>query len=349
MNKRIDRIFPGVGRINLSSGTTKATLFRRLNSMLTDLHEHGYIDILKAIKDQRLTLQEVYQAKRAERLSYVLADMLLDRPLRASVDEWVPVSARTSSSRERYRVSWSGLLERAALPDDARVADLAEVDWRALHEDWPNSEADWNRMRAAVSRFLTMHLGDQYHPFRREIMAAMPRGREPRGRVPDVTPALLWSLLEHVREDARPAFVVLAATGLRIRSEYLRLEDHHLLPHTRGIQVPEEAKTEGSSEIIRCGETTWGWVCQAVPEELSYRQLYRAFKRAARTVGQPDLTPHDLRHLHGMLLSDAGVSEARIQSSLRHADPDMTRRYTMQRDRGEAADVVDVALYGAAS
>lgn len=349
MNRRIDRVFPGVGRICLSSGTTKAGLFRRLNSMLTDLHEHGYIDILAAIKDGRLTLQEVYQAKRAERLSYVLADMLLDRPLEASLEAWLPVSARASSSRERYRVSWSGLLDRIALPDDARVADLAGADWRSLHRDWPNSDADWNRMRAAVSRFLTMHLGDRYHPFRRELVGSIPRGREPRGRVPDVTPALFWSLLDHVRDDARPAFVVLAATGLRIRSEYLRLEDHHLLPHTHGIQVPADAKTEGSSQTIRCGETTWGWVLEAVPEELSYRQLYRAFKSAAASVGQPDLSPHDLRHLHGMLLSDAGVSEARIQSSLRHADPDMTRRYTMQRDRGEAAAIVDVALYEAAS
>lgn len=349
MNRRIDRVFPGVGRICISSGTTKAKLFDRLDSMLTDLHEHGYIDVLKAIQSGRLTLQEVYQAKRAERLSYVLADMLLDRPLQQSVDDWLPVSARATSSRDRYRVSWNALLERTDLPGGALVSDLAGVDWRALHEDWPNSEADWNRMRAAVSRFLTMHLEDKHHRFRREIMREIPRGREPRGRVPDITPVLFWRLLDHVREDARPALIVLAATGLRIRSEYLRLERHHLLPHTRAIQVPEGGKTEGSSAIVRVGEETWRWVCKAVPEDLSYMQLYRTFKAAAAAVGQPELTPHDLRHLTGMLLSDAGVPEARIQSAMRHLNPSMTRRYTMQRDRGEVAATIDDVLYGEAS
>lgn len=36
-------------------------------------------------------------------------------------------------------------------------------------------------------------------------------------------------------------------------------------------------------------------------------------------------------------IADAGVPEARIQTGLRHATAAMTRRYTEQRDKGEAA------------
>lgn len=345
-NKRIDRVFPGVGRINLSSGTRKVRLYGKIDSMLTDLYEEGYLDILRAIKNQRLTLREVYQAKRAGRLSYCMADVLLARPLRQAVEEWLPTSARAESSRRRYEVSWAAIFERASLGEGAAVLELREVSWKRLSADWPNSSADWNRARSAVSRFLTMYLGDKHHPFRREIMTAIPRQREPRGRVPDITPELLWRILGHVPDELSPAIVVLAATGLRVRSEYLRLDEHHLLPHTRSIQVPAGAKTESSSEIIRVGPETWAWVQRAVPEPAPYKRIYRAFKRGAREVGSPDLTLHDLRHLHGMILSDAGESEARIQSSLRHADPSMTRRYTMQRDRGETGRTVDGVLFG---
>ncbi len=53
----------------------------------------------------------------------------------------------------------------------------------------------------------------------------------------------------------------------------------------------------------------------------------------------------DLRHCMGQWATDAGVSEARVQSAMRHASPNMTRRYARQRDRGEVAKVMaDVML-----
>ena len=344
-NYRIDRRFPGVGRIALSSGTTSKKTLRKLDNMLTELFEDGYLDVLEAIQQRRLTLREVYQAKRAGRMSYVVSDLLLQKPLWEEVADWIPRSARAQASRDRYETSWKGLRKRAPLEDDARVRDLADLDWTELKRSWPNSGADWNRMRAAVSRFLTMLLEDKYHPFRREIMNKIPRARESKGRVPDLTPDVFWDLIAETPEHARPAFVTLAVTGMRIRSEYLELEDHHLRPHTRTVAVPG-TKTEGSEDVIRVGEQAWAWIERAVPPPLQYRQLYRYFKRAAESIEKPDLTPHDLRHLHGMMLSAAGEPEARIQASLRHEDPSMTRRYTRQRDRGEAAETVDRVLFG---
>ena len=49
------------------------------------------------------------------------------------------------------------------------IEDLKSIDWALLHRNWPAGSADWNRLRSAVSRFLTMTLGDKYHPFRRVV------------------------------------------------------------------------------------------------------------------------------------------------------------------------------------
>lgn len=340
---RFDRRFKGVGRIWRASGTTKAATFRRLNVMLTELYEDGYLDILKAIKDDRLTAQEVYQAKRAGRLSYLVADMLVERPLWQEVEAWVPHSAAAPASRKRYEVSMAALRAYGPLGEDAKVSALADLDWRALRQTWPNSAADWNRMRAAVSRFLTMHLGDKYHPFRREVVGAIPRAKEPRAPMPDITPEVFWQIIDHVPEPLQAPFVAIAAMGLR-PGEYLALEEHHLMPHTRSVRVPG-TKTAGSADTVRLGPHAWAWVQRAVPSPIEYDQLYRTFKAAAEAAGHPDLLPRHLRNLHGMMLSDAGTPEAKIQTALRHATPSMTRRYVLQRSRGETARTVDEVLF----
>jgi len=70
---------------------------------------------------------------------------------------------------------------------------------------------------------------------------------------------------------------------------------------------------------------------------VSQDALYRHWKAACSDAGHTDLTVHDLRHFFGQQLAAAGQPEARIQLGLRHATAAMTRRYTRQRDRGEAA------------
>lgn len=80
-----------------------------------------------------------------------------------------------------------------------------------------------------------------------------------------------------------------------------------------------------------------GW-SQTVPAPVGYNWLRTYWKRALRAVGaDPTLRLHDLRHLTAQLLVNAGQSEASVQSTIRHATASMTRRYAMQRDRGENA------------
>src|SRR3546814_1436233 len=65
---------------------------------------------------------------------------------------------------------------------EATVADLARVEWARIEQGWEGGPADWNRMRTAVSRLLSIVTGDKFSAFRREIMKRIPELEEPEGR-----------------------------------------------------------------------------------------------------------------------------------------------------------------------
>ncbi len=327
----------------MASGTHNRTRFAAYNVMLTELHEDGRLDLLRGILDGRVTLQQVYEARRTRQLPYFTSELVLLDNLWDRVDGWLPSSAQAPSSRKRYAVSFRSLQRSGVLGPTATVADLNRVDWTELRDKWPASAADWNLLRAAVSRFLTMLLRDKYHPFRRDTMYAFPRAKEPLGRIPELSVPFFWDVVRRTPEHVQAAYVTLAATGLRV-GEYLALEDHHLRHLTKEIEVPG-TKTEASRDVISVGPEAWEWVRRAVPAPLRYKWLYTHWKRACRDAGVPDLTLHDLRHFYAQSLVDAGRPEASVQQSMRHKDPLMTRRYTKRKDRGENAQTMDSILF----
>lgn len=341
---RIDRRFKGVGRIARASGTTSVKRFRAIDNLLTELYEDGKLDVLRAIRDGTITPLEVYSASRTGRIPYVASEIVLHQKLWPAVEDWLPTCARSGATRDRYRQSMDRLRESGPLRKNALVRDLARVDWRGVLDDWPNSGADFNRMRGTVSRFLTMTLGDKQHPFRRKVMSSFPRGRESRGRVPEIDVGRFWAIMEHVPEGLVPCYVTLAVTGLRVKSEYCALKEHHLRPLTREVKVPG-TKTEGSADVVRVGDRSWPWIVRAVPAPLGYDSLYRYWREACQKVGAEGLWMHDLRHFYAQQLIEAGRPEASVQSSLRHETADMTRRYSMRKDRGENARTMDALMF----
>lgn len=98
---------------------------------------------------------------------------------------------------KRYGVSLLKLQRFGVLAPDAPVSALQQVDWKALSQRWTGSGcsgSDWNQMRRAVSRVLTMYLGDKYHPLRRAVMEAIRKRREVE-RVPDLDVATFWQVV----------------------------------------------------------------------------------------------------------------------------------------------------------
>ena len=79
--------------------------------------------------------------------------------------------------RDRYRTSFNTLKSTGILGETAAIQELADVDWEGLSTHWPASGADFNRMRSAVSRFLTITLG-KHHAVRRGVLEGFPKMRE---------------------------------------------------------------------------------------------------------------------------------------------------------------------------
>jgi len=136
----------------------------------------------------------------------------------------------------------------------------------------------------------------------------------------------------------------IAALGLDT-GEYLELTEDHLRPNIHAIEAPG-TKTYVRHGTLHVDPRLWEWVERAIPSRVRYGWLRKHFKRALKSIGADEtLRLKDLRHLLGQWCTDAGMSEARVQTAMRHASPNMTRRYAKQRDRGEAARVMaDVML-----
>lgn len=330
-----------VGRLAIATGATTRAAFHNVVACCDRLAQRGRLDVLAAVKAHRITLAQVLDADRRDALDALLASLtpnLADALLWPAVASFLgPANAARDRgpTMRRYATSWKKLERAGVLSKDAPVSALDGLDWPALARTWKGSTADWNHVRRAVSHFLAVHLGDTFHPLRRAVVKAIPRQRE-RERVPDLDVPTFWQVVNAAPEYVRPAFVALVTLGLRT-GEYLRMRETDLHPITHTVNVPG-TKTEGSAAVLRVADDMWPWIVAAVPSPVEYSWLRIYWKRALKAVGADvTLRLHDLRHLTAQLLVNAGQSEASVQTTMRHATASMTRRYAMQKDRGENA------------
>jgi integrase len=349
----------GVGRIALSSRTRNAAEFERRNAILTKLAESAQIGTLRALMDGRISIEQLVEADRLGKLrdTDLLPDLLLLQPLWQALEQTLPLMGRALQTRRRYQVSFAALRAKGSpiLGDDATLKDLARVRWNELYERWGRSAADWNHVRRAVSAFLTIALGDKFHPFRRNILANFPKAGE-RPRVPEITPDGFFRILDEAPEALRPCYMTLVVTGMRV-GEYLRCTRFSLKPEIHAVEVPG-TKTGASAAAVYVAPELWKWIAAGIPcplgrpvpppaegvhHDARYKRLRLAWAAACAKVGIKARL-HDLRHCMGQWSVDAGVPEAKVQVALRHATPGMTRRYTISKDRREVATAMGTAL-----
>src|SRR5438128_10939137 len=96
---RLDRRFPGVGRVAVASGATTAAEFHKRDALLTRLYDQGRLDLLKAIQARTLTVTEVYAAARADQLDSLTGDRaFLSANLSTAVAAWTPTIAKAPAT-----------------------------------------------------------------------------------------------------------------------------------------------------------------------------------------------------------------------------------------------------------
>ena len=343
---RIDREIPGVGRLAIASGATTRKGLKRRKNLIDRLIEDGRLDILRMIQRREVPITEVLDAAQRKDLDMIAGGKPLTKPLWDTVEAWTPKPrpgrrAQSPQTIRRYKTSFTQLRNTPALKKTATVGDLARVDWVHLDQQWGRSPADWNHLRAAVSKFLSDQVG-MHDPVRRQMMESFPKRPEVE-RVPDISVELFWKIVNHTPEHVRASYVVLAHLGLDT-GEYLELTKDHLKPHTFSIEAPG-TKTDARYGTLRVDPRMWEWIERGIPSKVQYGWLRKHWKRGlAAAEADTTLRLQDLRHCPAQWATDKGVPGVKIQAFMRHTNQRMTDRYRRQKDRGEVATAVADAM-----
>lgn len=337
---RFNRVVAGVGRIQNSAQTRIAQEYRRRDGVLSKLIEGGHLEVLRAFKGRALTMRELLDADRDGHLATVLRDRVLDAPLKAALDAWLPDSAKELASRRRYGVSARRLLAR--LPEGITVRQLPDVNWRRLRREWGASDGDWNRARAMLSAFLSCHLGGKFHPHRLAVMAVCPRGQESPGVLPDATVNDFWRAVGAAPDYTRPAYVAMAVLGAGPK-EYQGIRRVDLSPEQLTVLI-NGTKAPQRRRVVAVDPRLWSWVDRAVPAPLGTTWLRNHWKDACKAAGVK-LRLYDLRHCSAQFAADGGATDRDLTVHLGHSNPAMSHRYARRVvARGVALAIGDALL-----
>jgi integrase len=366
--ERIDRMIPGYGRFQKRTGARTAAEDQARRALFQRLLEADQLDVIRMLDHDEITWAELRQAERKKRLGSdnLGADVALGRRLWDEGEEddallgafssTLPQMGKADSTRTRYAVVFDQLKAHAAafLPADATVKDLRAVKWTTVFASMDElSPASRNRVRSALSAFLTVFLNDKRHPFRGEILRAM-GGMEKETPMPhEVSVDEFWTLVDAVDDAIKPSLLTLAATGMRV-GEYLQCTDASLkrLPT---LLIPNG---KGGTRETSVAPTMTAYVRQAIPCRISpapaawvaggtypgvqrdarYKRLYKAVVEASTATGIP-ATVHTLRHLYAQLGVD-NESSARVAQAMGHTRSAMTDRYAKRRVMLEVATAV---------
>jgi integrase len=372
---RFNRVFPApVGRIHKSSGAKTLREFRKREAILDELLENDQTDVLLAFKRGRkkggLDMADLIQAKRKKRLASasLMADIKLKARLwdrnekeRGAVTTTIAAMRCAQTTKDRYTVAFHQLAAIAAesLPPDATVEQLAAVPWETILDAWDVAPATRNRIRSAVSAFLSRFLGDKYHPFRRDIVKSIPLYEEPTDDPKSITVPEFWQLMdaEAMPEPAVASYVTMGASGLRageylwadrVRRVFLTTEDDE------EIEVLEIRFRKGKtgSGVAYASVEYEAYVRAAVPcriakapaepgkiqNDARYKRLRKFLSDASDETGI-EVTIHYLRHLFAQTGADV-APQSDVQRALRHKTSKMTERYTSRKIRGNVAVAV---------
>ncbi len=359
---RMDLIIPGLGRLHPGESWPRRER-DRYRDMIRELVRSDNLELVRAYRDGRVTIEELADLRRSGRLGVGLADVKLRRPLfergpdgelrlgavlREAMDA---MTARPETIRG-YQKMWTVAMRSGWVPPDATVRDLVGVRWAAWYREWPHGEAYWRHLRAAISQTMTRLLGKQ-HPLRLELMALIPHGR-PVEREPDLSPRELEQILEHVPDIVRDCFRAILILACR-HDEFCRVAPEDLRHDRYEVELVRRGrgKTTEARRTLPVDPELWPVVVRGVNVRATYWQLARWWRRAVDRAGLSRYTTdekgrrvreapriHDLRHALAQWLTDEHVDATALMKYLGHRSLAMTERYQRRKLRRAVATAV---------
>lgn len=308
-NFEIDRIIRAMGqtpkerRLRLSSGTSNVRRYNRLNGIIDKLVENAQFDILRGLRDGDILPAQLLEADRKDATASTLTDLQLARRLwdRETEDGQVELGAfstalakaKAGRTKDRYVDAVQALQRKGArwLGEDATVADLARAPWEEIAAAWGASAADWMHVRRALSRVMTLYLGDKYDPFARKLRQLIPTKKVAK-RKTACSPEQFAEIRRHLPPHVDAAVMVMLITGMRDGSEYLRCREADKDRARHELHVPG-TKTDESERILQIDPRLWGWIEAGIPARIRYKWLRIYWTRACLAAGQARLVEHE--------------------------------------------------------
>lgn len=305
----VDRKFSDVGRIKRASGTTDPTVFRKINRDLTRLHDDGRLDILRALRDKRLSFLEVRDAIQRRAL-----DKLPTGKGAASLDEawraWMGtlVVPRDCSKKHKVTLEYTRRYLTGHAPK-ALVADLPRIvsEMRAdLGQKHPRS---FNMVKSNVQTFLRETVG-RAHPLWLAVAAVEPRKyrktKKRRGLEPD-------EMLKYFpAPDTDPIDDIawsMATTGIHA-------EEYWGEWHVKSDRIHVEGTKRGGRkrDIPLVRRPVVPWIARRTFED-KVRERTR------------DIQVYDLRRTYSHWMEEAGIPRTRRRIYMGHGTKDVTDLY----------------------
>jgi hypothetical protein len=296
----LDRIFSGVGRIRVASGTNDLRTFKGINAMLTDFYDKGRFDLLEAIRDKRMTPARCYSLSRGGELRAVTDPAQLE-PLTPRWRAWV---AQTDMKETRMgrEYAWKRMVK--ALPLDASPYHLPKA-VRRMRETLADQPAAFNRTRAAVLAFLRDTFGKRDELYL--SVTDIPVLKEVKHKRPAPTVSKAIEVRDALPRPAAALWWALYTTGMG-RGEIDGLWE--VLPLHVAIHG---TKRETRNRIVpRIGTPQ--------PRAIGWKQ----FRLALLPFG---LQPYDARRGFAHLMEESGVTRIRRMMYMGHAAGDVTGGY----------------------
>lgn len=205
--RRFDRVFPGIGRLHRSSGTSNRRTFEQMDAMFVTLYGQGRADIVRAVLDRKVSPAIVFDAYRRGRLE----ELPTAETMQLLADTFA--SWRAAGAWSEWHVLNIAAAERRLFKDMSPKATIAEIPKRllTLRQGMLTKARTFNITRMIVSAFLRDTVS-KASPLYLALQAIPPLPLRNKVEHKPQTPAKLWAAITDA--DTRACALSMAASGM---------------------------------------------------------------------------------------------------------------------------------------
>ena len=287
----IDKRIKGLGRLKKSSGTNDPSTYKKLLGMVETLQDSGRLDILRNIKNGTVSLLEVWEHYKVQKLEKIpTVDSI--RRLEPVVLQWVEKSDVSDRTRKVYRNNLKQLIKFGT--QDSTVQDLPDLLKKyRVHCKKNGINRPFNHTRSTVQSFVRDEFGrysDQW--FRVSEVSPLPNVKKRKGNPQSVKS--IHSLVEQLPKKYGDMVWSLCTTGMGFtdyRGKWTVEKDHIFIEGTKN-------KTR-VRKIPRIG----------TPTRPTTTEQY--LRRNLKSVTKKDIQIYDFRRTYSNWMEMSGIPESR--------------------------------------